>query len=157
MDTRKQTYDVLQEPVGITYRELINFSLGFCSSFLLVVRPYNGLSSLAEDVLDGLAPVLLSKEESSHWPGTTLLGHTAVVHRFRLTAETAAVLAGVSDGLYSWLQPQLPEDPCLLRPDGGVWLATIAHEEDSYMELTVGEAAALATGVPGLQLRLRQS
>jgi hypothetical protein len=57
------------------------------------------------------------------------------------------------DGLFSWLAPNLPEDLALMRPDGNVWLASIAHEMDAYVELADEEHRTLTARLPSLELR----
>lgn len=71
--------------------------------------------------------------------------------RFDLSNESMAVLASVP-GLYSWRQPERPEDLCLLRRDGSPWMGSIAHERDSFLELEEAEMVDLRAGVPGLEL-----
>ncbi len=119
---------------------------------LLVIRSGADLHAQAARVLQQLEPFLVSCREESSWPGTTLVGHTATVRRFRWCPETQDVLARAVEGLYRWREPRLPEDPCLFRPDGSVWLATIAHEHDGWFELSEDEKAALVQDVPGLAL-----
>src|SRR5207237_8929750 len=55
--------------------------------------------------------------------------------------EGVGVLTSACAGLYDWVEPRLPEDPCLLRADGILWLVTIAHERDAYMRLSETERA----------------
>jgi hypothetical protein len=59
-------------------------------------------------------------------------------------------LALAADGLFDWVEPRLPEDPCLLREDGTAWLTTIAHERDAYFTLTPEERDQLLREVPDL-------
>ena len=133
LDERK-TYTLVAEPTGEVYRRLLVCSLASCDMGLLVIRSGGDLHAQAARVLQQLEPFLVSCREESSWPGTTLVGHTATVRRFRWCPETQDVLARTVEGLYRWREPRLPEDPCLFRPDGSVWLATIAHEHDGWFE-----------------------
>jgi hypothetical protein len=64
-----------------------------------------------------------------------------------------SVLIEASEGLFSWTQPELPEDLCLFRKDGEPWLVTIAHEKDGYLVLSPNESAALTESIPTLSLQ----
>ena len=149
---RRKTYSLAAEPIGEVYQGLLEHSLTYCDVGLLVARSGTQLREPGTRVLEQLEPFLLSRREESSWPGTTLLYHTATVRRFSWCPETQAVLGSAAEGLYRWREPRLPEDPCLFRPDGSVWLATIAHEHDAWLELSGDEEAALVSAVPGLML-----
>src|SRR5207249_1102330 len=112
LDERK-TYTLVAEPTGEVYRRLLVCSLASCDMGLLVIRSGGDLHAQAARVLQQLEPFLVSCREESSWPGTTLVGHTATVRRFRWCPETQDVLARTVEGLYRWREPRLPEDPCL--------------------------------------------
>src|SRR4051794_17935145 len=99
-------------------------------------------------VLDPLEPFPIAREERFEWPGTHVLGHTASVCRHRLNGDVVEVLLDAADALYDWQQPGLPEALCVLRDDGTPWLASIAHEEDAWFELTEPEHEHLLCAVP---------
>ena len=141
-----------EEPKGDTYRRLLVSSLEYCNVFLLVDRGYPEFDESAKGLLERLQPFLIGRTEESEWPGTKLLNSTATVHRFRLTPESVTVLGDATDRLYSWEQPELPEDLSLIRFDGSPWLVTIAHERDSYLTLSPEEKAQLLIEIPDLRL-----
>jgi hypothetical protein len=89
--------------------------------------------------------------------GHAPIGHTASVSSYRLDPGLVEALAGAVAGLYQWRQPELPEDLCLLRPDGSPWLVTIAHERDGYFTLDDAERAALVAALPSIEPLLRNS
>ena len=149
----KQTrYTILDEPTGETYRDLLRYSLNFCDTFLLVVRRSIQVAATAQEVLDRLTAFQLSRTEESEWPGTQLLDESATVYRFKWCDESFALLERFSKGLFSWKQPELPEDLCLIRTDGSPWLVIIAHERDSYLELSADEKIDLVAHLPGIKL-----
>ena len=76
--------------------------------------------------------------------------------RSKLSPGTASILAEVADGLFSWIQPNLPEDLCLFRKEGEPWLVSIAHEKDAYMVLPPEESAALTESIPTVSLHQYQ-
>ena len=66
--------------------------------------------------------------------------------------ETAKILGEAVEGLFDWIEPELPEDLCILRPDGSPWLVTISHEQDAYFQLSDKEKGELTELVPDLRL-----
>jgi len=152
MKTERSIYDLLKEPTGDVYRHLLGISMDYCNTFLLVLRHTLGVNESALAVIESLAPFLISRTESTEWPGTRLLDHTATVFRFELSSETKHVLGEATHSLCSWTQPELPEDLCFIRFDGESWLVTIAHEKDAYFILTSEEKTTLEAKIPGLVL-----
>ncbi len=146
----RRIYDLSQDISGDAYRKLLVTASEYCDTFLLVVRKSVRMTESAEQVLDKLQPFLLQQTEESEWPGTRLFGRSATVFRLRLNHSSSAILMEATDSLYSWLQPALPEDLCLLRSDGSPWLTSITHEKDAYLELSPDEYKSLCEAVPEL-------
>lgn len=145
------SYTLAEEPRGDVYRALIHFAVHRCTKFSVVVR-----DTLEDDhprkVLDSLKVHEISDTVTSEWPGTRLLSGTAHLYYFALNDVSASLLNRFTDGLYGWLAPELPEDLCLYRPDGSLWLGTISHESDGFFELSAEEFGSLMKSVPGLKL-----
>lgn len=135
---------------------MLQQSLSSCGSFILVVRHSIDVNDSAQAALNRLEPFLIQREERSEWPGTQLFDDTAEVSTFKLSPATATVLAETAESLFSWTQPELPEDLCLFREDGEPWLITITHEKDAYMVLSPDERAALIESIPSLRLAPNQ-
>jgi len=152
----RAVYNLLDDVKGEAYVRLLHHALSQCDSFTLVIRHSIDVNATAEAVLNRLEPYLTRRDEIAEWPGTLLLDGTAQVNTFKLSPPTASVLAEVADGLFSWTQPELPEDLCLIKKDGEPWLVTIAHEEDAYLVLSAEESAALTESIPGLFLQFYQ-
>jgi hypothetical protein len=146
------TYDLSEEPRGSVYRGLIRASLNYGASFLLVVRSLLAVHQSVRLAMEDLEPFVVSRTDESEWPGTRLFDETASVSRFLLRSETARILGKVADGLYEWVQPDLPEDLCIMRADGSPWLVTISHEREAYLQLSDYEKKALLEEVPTLLL-----
>jgi len=98
-----------------------------------------------------LQPFLIKKEDLSEWPGTRIAG-TAPVFTFQFNPRTARIIKETALSPFDWLQPELPEDLSLLRPDGTPWFVTIAHERDCYFKLTEKEETELTSAIPDLKL-----
>jgi hypothetical protein len=149
----KYIYTFINEPNGKTYTNLIRYSLKFCSSFLLILRPSVLIESSGLKIINELQPYLIKKSVESEWPGTKLLGNDAVVYNFKLNSETVEFLTYITSSLYSWLQPNLPEDLCLLTDEGDPWLVTISHEKDGYLRVSDEEKENIIKEIPELVLK----
>jgi len=77
---------------------------------------------------------------------------SATILTYHLSSELLVILQTVTNGLYQWVQPELPEDLCFIRPDGEPILITIAHECDAYLDVTEPEAEDFVVMIPGLKL-----
>jgi len=115
------------------------------------------VAASARELLEGLDPYKI--ERSTRWPGTELLkgAGEATLHHFTLDERALAVLAGATDAINEWIQPERPEDLCALRPDNTAWLASIAHESDAWLELTADERQQVLARLPGLHKQPSQS
>jgi hypothetical protein len=147
-----QTFDIITEPVGKTYRALLVFAANFTGSFTLVWRHQLSFDASAAALEGVLRPFLIRETETSEWPGTTLIGHSAILRTYRISADSAQALA-TANGLYAWQSPALPEDLAFYGPDGRCWLGSIAHERDAFVVLDANNLAALRAAVPELELR----
>lgn len=150
-------YDLAEEPKGDVYRKLIQHSLGYCDSFQFVIRPTVDINESCKQLLNNLKPFLRGRTEESQWPGTQLVNGTAEIYRYNLTQASVIILAEVTDSLYAWLQPNLPEDLCFLRFEGKPWLVTITHEADGYLDLSTEERNLLAKKLPELVLKKNET
>lgn len=146
----RRVFDVVREPRGEVMRRLLHGLARLSSSVLMVVRDDLGLDPPGQMLLARLRPHLLSEERGRVWPGTVLLGGDATILRFALSEAVLAELAAVSDGLYGWRQPELPEDLAFLRADGTAILASVCHERDAYIDLSDDEYQSLTTSIPGI-------
>ena len=145
--TRK-TLRFVAQPRGGIYRCLLQSAVEQASSAYLVVRESVELSAGARDCLLRLEPYLMSEQTVSEWPGTKLLGGQAQKLVYRSSALLVRVFEACTDGLYDWIQPDLPEDLGFLREDGSVWLGSTAHEADAWLELEPAELTRLLAICP---------
>lgn len=153
LNTSVLTYNILKEPKGTIYQKLIDHALHYCSYFTFTLRHSLQVYKSIEDLINELEPFLLSKKEQSEWPGTKLLSDTAIVYEYKLSQETVDILQKTTTSLFSWIQPELPEDLCLKRHDKTPWLVTITHEKDGYFLLSSEEKASLVKDIPDLVLK----
>ncbi len=148
----KKIYNLRTEPTKEIYRKLLLYSLKYCGSFILVLRSTILQSPSAKKIIKKLEPYVLKISEDSEWPGTKLTDNTATVYKFKLNRSTLKLLLESAQSLYSWIQPNLPEDLCIIRLNNEPLLVTISHEKDGYLELTPVEKEDLLTKIPELKL-----
>lgn len=139
MNHERKKIGFLEEPKNSLYQQLITLGSQICREAVLVVRQSNPLDDSGLRFLHHIAPFLKSKTQLKEWPGTRLIVGYAWVHYYNLTPEFIKALLNSTNNLYDWLQPKLPEDLCLIRPDQEPWLVTISHEKDGYLYLTENE------------------
>ena len=145
-------HDLLEEPAGASYAELLTGALPWCDRALVVVRDAKALTTSGAQALAALRPFIVGSERRSAWPGTRLLSGSVDVHSLAFDAQSARVLSTVVHSLYGWLDPGLPTDLSLLRPDGRPWLVTVAHEGFGYLCLEPGEFDRVRVAMPSLVL-----
>lgn len=136
----RRTYDILDEPSADDYRSLIQAATAECRLAVLLIRG-GGMSSHGQEVLERLRP---------HLADEPIRGPLGVILRFHLAAQCVEIIETVAPSLYAWRQPDLPEDLCLLRADGGPFLVSIAAERLGYIEMTPLERVRLGRAAPGV-------
>jgi hypothetical protein len=151
-----KSFTLLTEPKEDLYRKVIDYAVNECKTVLLVVRKSIALNSNGTKVLQQLDPYLKNKMESTEWPGTKLLEDTAVVHQYHFGPACAEILKRSAESLYEWVQPELPEDLCLLKDNEDPWLVSISHERDSYFILNEEARVKLLSSLPELARVLRE-
>jgi hypothetical protein len=144
--------EIVEDPKGQTYIQLLEFAASRCDSFSLVWRDQFQFEQSAYEIKKILKPCLLSNAKTDEWPGTKLIGHKAMVRRYRVTEESIKSL-GASVSLYSWLQPKLPEDLAFYTSGETVWLASISHEHLAWFSDESLRAAEIYAYVPQIKIR----
>ena len=125
-------YRIIEEPKEDVYRQLIDLAFKVSDRFQLVLRK-DMMSNVKramksyESILSMLEPSLIERKEASEWASTILLRSDAFVYEYRITDEAREVVESLSDSLYGWIQPDLPEDLAFLK-EGKAWLTTSSHE-----------------------------
>jgi hypothetical protein len=143
--------DILLEPRGEAYYELLQLAKQHCTSFSLVWQDIFRFNESADNLKRILQPFLIREEHTNIWPGTELLLHKAQVCHYRLTDESVSILADAS-GLYAWLTPGMPEDLAFYAADDSCWLLSIAHENDAAIISESISSEHIRTAFPALSL-----
>lgn len=128
-------FDISQEPKGKIYSELLDVLFEVSDRFELVLRKdmmrRNRKKAMKtfEPLLVKLDPHLIKMSEKSEWASNRLGdGATAFVYEYRATDEAKSVIKQLSDSLYQWIMPKLPEDLSFYK-NGEVVIAVSSHEE----------------------------
>lgn len=153
----RQRYWFVAEPTGEVYAELLGMGIRHRWQPYLILR---SLAELRGDRSEGVQPpeeLEISREVVTSWPGTKLGGgDTAIMIRLLSDRRFLDWALSVTNGLYDWVDPSPLEDVGFLRTDRTVWLASIAHERDAFMDLTDEEYTSLLQECPGLEALLEQ-
>ena len=148
----KPVFDIVAEPKGQTYIDLLNFAASRCESFCLVWRDQFTFEQSAYEIKHMLKPFLVSNVKTDEWPGTKLIGHEAIVRRYRIADESVKLLHAAGS-LYSWLQPNLPEDLAFYASGDTVWLASISHEHEAWFLDESLRPAEIYAYVPDIKIK----
>lgn len=148
----KKTYTLHPEEPG-DFDTLTRAAMNVCSYFSLVVQDQQS-SRRALECLRLLQEHFLQREERSAWPGTVIWGRTASVFTYRLNSGSLATLLELGSSFSTWLEPDRPEDLSFLRADFTVWLGSVAHEHDVFLELEEHELIELLQIAPQMAERL---
>lgn len=148
-------YTITEDPKGEVYNKLIDLAFESCDMFHLVIRKdmisnvKRGLKHY-QPILNKLEQSLIEMKEESEWASTQLLHSTAFVYYYHTTEEAKKILKELSNSLYGWIAPHLPEDLAFFKK-GKLWLVSSAHEEWSELLSDEHEVERLLE-IKGLQL-----
>ena len=148
----KPIFDVVAEPKGQTYIDLLNFAASRCESFSLVWRRQFKFEPSAYDIKHALQPFLIANVRTDEWPGTKLIGHEAIVRRYRVTDESVRLLYSAGR-LFAWHEPHLPEDLAFYSSGDIVWLASISHDEIAWFLDETLLPAEIYAYVPDIKIK----
>ncbi|TGL16877.1 hypothetical protein [Leptospira meyeri] len=113
--------------------EIIGKCLPNCNKFIFVVRPELGIGELGKKFIEDLASKILEINTRNKWPGTELIGDEAIVYKAKFDSDSARIITKYSHDLFSWVQPNLPEDLCFLSEENETpFFISITHEKDAY-------------------------
>ncbi len=142
---------IVQEPRDETYRALLRFAARLRSRFSLVWREQAKFDETALEIVGLFGPDLVAESRTDEWPGTRLCRDFAIVRTYQLSDRALSILLG-AHGLYDWLAPARPEDIAFYTSNGRIWLGSIAHERDAFVDPATIDLETLTTHVRGLML-----
>jgi hypothetical protein len=144
--------DIIKEPRGAAYGQLVDRAVAQCATFSLTWRDGEACDP---QVAESLQLFLAREERTSAWPGTSLAeGQLATVRHYELTNVSGAILKR-ANSLYAWQHPSGPEDLAFYTEGGRVWLGSIAHESDAWLDERDVAVTDIAQTMPLLEVEMR--
>ena len=144
-------YALAEVPEGDNYLRILDLSASFVE-FVGFIQDSPYVADSCIDMLVASEPYLVVEEDVTKYPGATT---SSPVRRllYRYTPEMRDVIKKFAGGLFSWAQPDLPEDIHLLRQDRSTFLGTAASEDHAYLLLSDEEAERWLAAWPDSLLR----
>lgn len=149
---------IQEEPVGETYKKLIEYAARRSSQFVLVVDSnYLEVEESCSKILAQLEPYLIKKIKHNSWPGTTSYGCCSIIYYFQCNRHTVSILQNTVNSLYAWLPPKLPMDLSFIDEKNHEWFVSTTHEEMSWFDICDEEKQNILDYIPNLQLKENKS
>lgn len=145
--------EIYDDPRDDAYRALIDYSVEKCAKFVLVKVESISYNDNARKVLNKLEPYLINKIKSDKWPGTRSGSDNNLVYTYKLNEESAKILKEAANSLFSWIQPNLPEDLSFITEDDKEWLINTSHEKMASLQIDEKEAKLLSNSINGLFIK----
>ena len=128
-------WHLVENPTGKTYEQLIHVLCEHSNTFYFVTRKefrYN------EHILEQFRPFVINTYKSKSWAGTVTQGPAATIYEIKVNKATCRLLQQLSNSLFDWVAPNLPEDLTFLK-DGQVLFSSTTHEKMGCFELSENE------------------
>lgn len=133
---KKNYKAIYSNPIGEIYELLIDLAFRECNKFILVERKSIPKSENVQNVLNRLKAYLIETREEYEWLGTYLLsGDPATVYYYNTNDNAKKIIKEVSNSLYDWIHPNLPEDLGFYK-NNEPWLINTAHEHESCIVIS---------------------
>jgi hypothetical protein len=149
-------FKIVKDPSGNTYRELIELAFDICDEFHLVLRKDMGDLSKFEPILRKFDQSFKFMKEQSEW-ASNILGdnQTAKVYYFSTDEHAKKTVLELSNSLFSWVFPDLPEDLSFFK-EGEDWLATNSHESECYIMTSDESEIVKINAIKGLSYEIEE-
>lgn len=133
----KYNVEFMSNVSGDEYKNLIDYIYERSDVFGMVVRTDMDQNKSVRDFLKKNEDLITAKKMSHEWAGTITFGDKHEVYFFKTNEESRKVLDTV-DSIYSWRNPDLPEDLFFYR-EGKIYFYSTSHEEISGMVICCEE------------------
>ncbi|MWC29910.1 leucine-rich repeat domain-containing protein [Paenibacillus sp. MMS18-CY102] len=155
------------DPKGEAYEQVIDLAIRNSECFVLGEKMLDGVGrSQYTSELEALEPFLVKSIviQGDIMDDVTQIRNTYRSHAFysagtyyfyRCCEESGNLLKQMANRLSDWIYPNLPEDLCFLKEDGGDYLYSVVHERMYGLEVTEEEAIDLMDQITGLFLELK--
>ncbi len=125
----KYNIEFMSNVSGHEYQKLIDYVYTKSDLFGMVVRTDMDQNSSVKEFLENNKDLISAKKMSHEWAGTITFGDKHEVYYFKTNEESRKILDTV-DSVYSWRNPDLPEDLFFYRY-GKIYFYSTSHEEIS--------------------------
>jgi hypothetical protein len=137
--TSLRTLEFCQDLKGSLYIEFIRYAFATSKEVYFVVREDVQTGPNIAAVVETIVPHLISQQEVKEWPGTRLVGgHVAKLYTFVAADPVMRLFLSMTDHLYGWQQPDLPEDIGFRDREGKVVIESTIHEQ--YLSILLDDS-----------------
>ncbi|MBS4220024.1 hypothetical protein KHA96_17060 [Bacillus sp. FJAT-49711] len=145
---KMEYWDLVENPEGETYRQLIKVLVEHSDKFYFVTRKelkYN------QDILAQFKPYILETYKTKKWANTITKGPAATVYVMETNRDTCKLLQQSANSLYDWVAPNLPEDLTFLK-NNFAWFSCTSHEEFGGFSIRSEYYKKLLDKITGLKI-----
>ena len=103
------------------YDLLLDYGLPQCDKCSFILRSGLDMSSELKSLMMSLESFFISSNDTSEWPGT-ISKEIVQIYYYAYVRQLIPVYKDILLRPYHWWESNLPEDLCLYRKDGSVWL-----------------------------------
>lgn len=117
-------WDLVGNPTGETYDELIKILCNYSDTFYYVTRKE---LSYDPNILKEFEPYIIETYKTKKWANTETRGAAATVHVIEANVNTCKLLQQSANTLYDWIAPK-PEDLTFIK-NNFAWFTCTTHEQ----------------------------
>lgn len=141
-------WDLIENPTGITYKKLVEVLCTHSDSFYFITRKelkYN------KDTLKRFEPYIIEKYKTQKWANTITEGPSATLYLVEANEYTCRLLQELSESLYDWVSPNLPEDLTFIK-NNFEWFTCTTHERFGGFSLRSDYYKDLINKIEGIKI-----
>lgn len=141
-------WDLVENPTGETYRDLIKMLCDYSDTFYFVTRKE---LSYDPEILAKFEPYIMETYQTKKWANTKTKGPAATVYVMEVNRRSCKLLQQSAKTLYDWVAPNLPEDLTFIK-NNFAWFSSTTHEEFGGFSIRSDYYRKLLKKVPGLKI-----
>lgn len=137
-----------ENPAGSTYRRLMKVLCDHSDLFYFVTRKE---LKYDKEVIEQFRPYMKETYKTKKWANTITKGPAATVYVIEANKDTCKLLQQLSDNLYGWVAPRLPEDLTFIK-NNFAWFTCTTHEEFGEFSFRSDHCKSLIQQIEGLKI-----
>ncbi|MEK3889876.1 hypothetical protein [Bacillus sp. FSL K6-3431] len=141
-------WDLVENPTGETYRQLIKILCNYSDMFYFVTRKELRYD---QEILAKFEPYTIETYQTKKWANTETEGPAATVYVIEANLNTCRLLQQSAKTLYDWVAPKLPEDLTFMK-NNFAWFSCTTHEEFGGFSIRSEYYRSLLEQVPSLKI-----